>query len=188
MNKILPLVLCLWLTAAPASAAEISGVFIEDEIKTENGQILVLNGVGLREKFWVDVYVGSLYLPAKSDDVAEILSKPGPWRIQLDFVYKEVAQQKLVNSWREGFEKNQGTESLQQLQSRIEQFYQFFDASALAKDQYRFDYLPDSGTQISKNGTALGVIPGDDFADALLEIWLGNYPADKGLKKGLLGL
>jgi hypothetical protein len=188
MNKILSLVLCLWLIAAPASADEISGVFIDDEVKTENGQMLVLNGAGLREKFWVDVYVGSLYLSAKSDDVVEILSKPGPWRIQLDFVYKEVAQKKLVNGWREGFEKNQDAESLQQLQSRIEQFYQFFDGSALAKDQYRFDYEPESGTRISKNGKSLGVIPGDDFADALLEIWLGNYPADKGLKKGLLGL
>lgn len=188
MNKILSLVLCLWLTAVPASAAELSGVFIEDEIEAENGQMLLLNGAGLREKFWVDVYVGSLYLPEKSDDVAEILSKPGPWRIQLDFVYKEVAQQKLVDSWREGFGKNQESESLKPLQSRIEQFYRFFDSSALSKDQYRFDYLPDRGTRISKNSKVLGVIPGDDFADALLEIWLGNYPADTGLKKGMLGL
>ncbi|MDH3389472.1 MAG: chalcone isomerase family protein, partial [Gammaproteobacteria bacterium] len=34
----------------------------------------------------------------------------------------------------------------------------------------------------------LGLIPGEDFKNALLEIWLGNYPADKKLKKGMLGL
>ena len=98
--------------ATIASAAELSGVFVEDEIKSVSGETLVLNGIGLREKFWVDVYVGSLYLPAKSDDVAEILSRPGPWRVQLDFVYKEVAPDKLLEAWREGFEKNQDADSL----------------------------------------------------------------------------
>ena len=65
---------CFFLFSSLATAAELSGVFIDDEFSTDDGQSLVLNGVGLREKFWVDVYVGSLYLQEKSDDVAEILS------------------------------------------------------------------------------------------------------------------
>jgi len=187
MYKTLPIALCLGLAVTLASAAEVAGVLVEDEVRSESGQQLLLNGAGLREKLWVDVYVGSLYLPQKSTDVAEILSRPWAWRMQLDFVYKEVSRDKLLDSWREGFEKNQSAETLQQLQARIEQFYQYFDSSALARDRYRFDYDPASGTRISKNGDALGVIPGEDFAAALLEIWIGNYPADKGLKKSLLG-
>jgi len=186
--KTLLLVICLILTSLVANAAEVSGVFIDDQIKTQNGATLVLNGAGLREKFWVDVYVGSLYLPAKSADVAEILSKPGPLRIQLDFVYKEVAADKLLESWREGFEKNQDAASLKSLKDRIEQFYGYFDSSAVTRDQYRFDYQPGAGTSISKNKTSLGVIPGEDFRNALVEIWLGNHPADKDLKKAMLGL
>ena len=185
--KVLLLAICLSLTGAIAAAAEVSGVFINDQIKTQDGAALVLNGAGLREKFWVDVYVGSLYLPAKSADVAEILSKPGPLRIQLDFVYKEVAADKLLESWREGFENNQPAEKLKPLQERIEQFYALFDSSAVARDQYRFDYQPGQGTRISKNGQQLGVIAGEDFRNALVEIWLGNHPADKSLKKALLG-
>ncbi len=180
--------ICLLLSSAQVLAAEVSGVFIDAEIKADNGELLVLNGAGLREKFWVDVYVGSLYLPTKSNDIGEILSKPEPWRIQLDFVYKEVAQKKLLDSWRDGFEKNQSPETLQQLQSRITAFYGFFESSAVAKDQFRFDYLPGIGTRVSKNEQLLGVIPGEDFANALLEIWLGNHPADKSLKKAMLGL
>ena len=137
---------------------------------------------------WVDVYVGSLYMPQKSQDVAEILSRPGPWRVHLDFVYKKVSTNKLLEAWREGFEKNQDAQSLAQLQERIEQFYAIFNEDALAKDQYVFEYIPGQGTQISKNGTLLGTIEGEDFKNALLEIWLGNHPADKNLKKGMLGL
>jgi hypothetical protein len=187
MHRVI-LAICLGLFGSLTGAAELEGVFIDDEIKAENGQPLILNGAGLREKLWVDVYVGSLYLPGKSDDVAEILSNPGPWRIQLDFIYKEVAREKMLDSWREGFENNQTAETLKKLQSRIDQFYGYFQTSSVARDQYRFDYFPGKGVSISKNGQQLGQIPGEDFKNALLEIWLGNHPADKNLKKGLLGL
>jgi len=182
------LAISFFLGGSTAMAAEVSGVFIDNEIKTSNGQTLVLNGAGLREKFWVDVYVGSLYLEHPFTDVTRILSTPEPWRIQLDFIYKEVARNKLLDSWREGFEKNQRSSALQKLQSRIEAFYALFDSSAMAKDQFRFDYLPGSGTHVSKNQQLLGVIPGKDFSNALLEIWLGNHPADKSLKRAMLGL
>lgn len=179
---------CFCCICTLANAVEFSGVFIDDEIKTENGQVLVLNGVGLREKFWVDVYVGSLYLPSKTEDVAQILSNPGPWRVQLDFIYKEVASKNMLDSWREGFEKNQSAETLKKLQPRIDQFYSYFETSSVTKDQYRFDYTSGTGVSITKNEQQLGQITGDDFKNALLEIWLGNHPADLKLKKGMLGL
>ena len=87
-----------------------------------------------------------------------------------------------------GFEKNQTAETMQQLQTRIDRFYGYFQTNAVAKDQYRFDYFPGKGVQISKNRQQLGLIPGEDFKTALLEIWLGNHPADKKLKKGMLGM
>ena len=188
MIKKLTLAAILTFNAGLVSAAELAGVFVANQIETESGQLLTLNGAGLREKFWVDVYVGSLYLVKQSSDVAGILSNPGPWRVQLDFIYKEVDQKKLLDSWREGFENNQDEASRAALQERIETFYSFFDSSAKQGDIYRFDYDPASGTRVSKNEELLGAIPGNDFSNALLEIWLGNKPADKGLKKGMLGL
>ncbi len=187
MKKIM-LAAILTGTVSSTFAAELSGVFVDDEIKAANGQRLVLNGIGLREKLWFDIYVGSFYLTGKSQDVAEILTNPGPWRVQLDFVYTEVASEKLLDAWREGFENNQSAEVLSQLKSRIEQFYGYFSSAVVAKDQYQFDYIPDQGTRISKNKQVLGLIPGEDFKNALLEIWLGNHPADKNLKRGMLGI
>ena len=70
----------------------------------------------------------------------------------------------------------------------MEQFYGYFDKNAVAKDQYILDYIPSEGTTVTKNDEVLGTIPGDDFKNALLEIWLGNYPADDDLKSGMLGL
>jgi hypothetical protein len=178
----------LLLLVLPVQAAELAGVSVKDQITAENGETLVLNGAGLREKFWVDVYVGSLYLVKKSANVAEILSAPNASRMQMDFVHKEVASDKLIKAWSEGFEKNQSREMLATLQDRIHQFNAYFNQNALARDQYVFDYVPGKGTTVIKNDTVLGLVPGQDFKNALLEIWLGNFPADKSLKRGLLGL
>ena len=187
MNKLLSIAI-LFLLSVSIQAAELAGVLIKDQVIAENGDTLLLNGAGLREKLWVDVYVGSLYLVTKSDNVAEILSAPHASRIQMDFVYKEVGKKKLLKAWKEGFEKNQSKEAIATLKDRIEQFYGYFDKNVVAKDQYILDYVPGKGTTVTKNNKVLGLIPGEDFKNALMEIWLGNFPADKGLKKGMLGL
>ncbi len=178
----------LLLLSLPTQARELAGVTVPDQITVGDNYYLDLNGMGLREKFWIDVYVGSLYLPKPSKNVGEILVQPGPLRIQLDFIYKEVTSDKLVNGWKEGFENNQDESTLNKLQSRIEKFYGFFAESAHKGDRYTIDYIPGQGTSVSKNGVLLGTIEGEDFKTALLEIWLGNKPADKNLKKGMLGL
>jgi hypothetical protein len=171
-----------------AQSIEIEGVHLDESVVSENGDKLILAGAGLREKFWVDVYVGSLYLTSTSKDLAGILSSPKACRIQLDFVYKEVSSEKLLDAWREGFTKNQSTESQAILQDRIDQFYGYFAQSAVRGDRFILDYAPGVGTSIIKNDQKLGIIPGEDFRNAMLEIWLGNYPADSSLKENMLGL
>jgi hypothetical protein len=186
--KTLIAILALILIAPMVHSVEKAGIHLDEEITAENGEVLQLNGVGLREKFWVDIYVGSLYLPAKNSNVAEILSTPTAYRLQMDFVYKEVAKKKLLRAWRDGFEKNQDEKTMAKLKSRAEQFYSYFDVNAVKGDRYVLDYIPGTGTKITRNEKLQGVIAGVDFKNALLEIWLGNFPADSGLKKGLLGL
>jgi hypothetical protein len=178
----------LFLISSTCPAAELAGVNVDDEITAANGEKLQLNGMGLREKLWIDVYVGSLYLGRKTNDVADVLSQLGAIRIQMNIIYTEIASKKLVKAWKEGFEKNQSEPMLKNLQSRIDQFCDYFSDSAKKGDRYILDYTPGTGTQVSKNGSLLGTIEGEDFKNALLEIWLGNYPADKDLKKGMLGL
>lgn len=188
MIKTLTSLLFLLSLSFNAGAAELAKITVDDEITLSNGETLVLNGMGLREKLWIDLYVGSLYLENKANNVADVLSQPGALRIRLDTVYKEMASEKLIKAWKEGFEKNQPAEKIPTLQSRMNRFYSFFEESAVKNDIYIIDYIPEQGTTVSKNGALLGTIEGADFKNALVEIWLGNFPADKGLKKGMLGL
>ena len=171
-----------------AQTREVAGVMLNESITTSDGQQLVLNGAGLREKLWVDVYVGSLYLPGISRDVAEIYSNQGAYRIQLDFVYKRVSRDNLIEAWDDGFKNNQTAETLQTIEGDLERLYAIFDRDAVSGDQFIFDYSPAQGVTIFINGEQVGRIEGETFKDALLDIWLGNKPADKGLKRGMIGL
>ena len=55
----------LWSAIAlcqPAIAQTVAGITFPDRIQI-NESALVLNGAGLREKYWIDIYVAALYLP-----------------------------------------------------------------------------------------------------------------------------
>lgn len=181
------LCLALFLLALvePAFGREIAGVAVPESVTIKN-KLLVLNGAGIRKKFIIKVYVGSLYLTVKRSSVKEILDDPGAKRIVMNFLYKEVSADTLIEGWNEGFAENNSSQELLPLQDRIRQFNTFF-STVRKDDEIRLDYLPEEGTQVWINDTLKGSVPGEDFFRALLKIWLGPNPPDIKLKEAMLG-
>lgn len=179
------LALFLMISVQAAAAREIAGVVVPESVAIDN-KMLVLNGAGIRKKFIIKVYVGSLYLTAKRSTVNQILDDPGAKRIAMDFLYKEVSAEKLVEGWNDGFTGNNSSEELAPLQARIKQFNSLF-STVRKGDQIRLDYLPGEGTQVWINDTMKGSVEGEDFSRALLKIWLGPEPPDANLKEAMLG-
>lgn len=178
---------CLLSVAGVASALEVGGVTLSERVALPpEGTPLKLNGAGVRSKFFVSIYVGALYLPEPRRAAVEILDAVEPRRVAMHFVYDRVEAHKLRDAWEEGFVENQSAESLAGLRERLERFKALF-GDAVAGDVVRFDFAPGQGTQVSFNGTLADTIPGDDFNRALLAVWLGDEPADNGLKRGMLG-
>jgi len=175
----------LMIAVQSVGAREIAGVAVPESVTIKN-KVLVLNGAGIRKKFFIKVYVGALYLTAKRTAVNEILADPGPKRIAMNFLYKEVEADKLVEGWNEGFAGNNTAEELKGLQDRINQFNALF-TTVRKGDMIRLDYIPNEGTQVWFNDTEKGTVPGEDFSRALLKIWLGDKPADAGLRDDMLG-
>ena len=175
----------LMVSVAPAFGKKIAGVDVPQSVTIEN-KTLVLNGAGIRKKLFIKVYVGSLYLTAKQTAVGKILADPGAKSIVMNFLYKEVSTKKLVDGWNKGFADNSSAKEIKALQERINQFNSLF-TTVYKGDEIRLDYLPGKGTQVRINSTLKGSVPGEDFYQALLEIWLGSKPADDKLKKAWLG-
>ena len=170
--------------AQAAAAGELQGVSLPDRI-TVDGKELVLNGMGLRKAYAVaKVYVAGLYVERKTASAEEILASPAPRRIVLHFL-RSVSRDQIVGAWNEGFEKNAG-DAIAAIRGRIETLDGFMSDLAPG-DALVFTAIPGKGVTVELRGKTMGTIEGDDFAKALLSIWLGPSPPNAALKTGLLG-
>lgn len=173
------------MAATAVPAGELAGVKVPDTVML-GGQELVLNGMGLREKLWVDVYVGALYLPSKTDKAGEAINTQGPSRMEMHFVHDAPAE-KIIDAWNDGFKGNNSAAEVDAIKDRIAKFNDFFRADVKEGDVMVFDMVPGEGTTVTINGEVKGMIEGDDFAKALRAIWVGRNPPTDDLKDGLLG-
>lgn len=176
---------CLLLCSLPAQAKEIAGVMVQETLHTKDGVVLQLNGAGIRSKFFFDIYIAELYLEQPTSNVDEVIANSGHKRILMHFLYDEVGKDKLIEAWNEGFAGNNNAEEVIALQSRIDQFNSMFE-DVKKGDVIELDFVPEQGTKVTLAKQEKGVIPGKDFNDALLRIWLGEKPVNKGLKEKLL--
>jgi len=176
-----------FLISHDVMAREIAGVTLEESVAVgPQNTKLILNGAGVRSKFFFKIYVGALYLPTKSGNVDTILSSSGPNRVVMHFLYDEVSKKKLVDGWNEGFENNSTKEEMATLRKRLETFNSMF-RTVKENDVIQFDFIPGSGTSVLINKDKMGAVEGADFNKALLKVWLGDEPADDNLKEGMLG-
>lgn len=176
------------LLSAAAHARDFNEINFPDEILLQGAsEKIKLNGVGMRTKFVFDIYIGALYLADAANTAEAVLAHKGPKRVQMHFVYDEVSAGKLVAAWNEGFEENLSSEQLETLAARIKTFNALFE-TAHKDDVIYLDYLPGTGTRVTIKDVEKGVIEGEDFNRALLNIWLGDEPADDDLKEAMLGL
>jgi hypothetical protein len=147
----------------------------------------VLNGAGVREKFFFDIYLAALYLQQKSSQQSVILKNEGAARVEIRILHSEVEQEKIVEGLNEGFNANLTQDQLGKLTDRLSRFNKWFE-TLHAGDVIELDYFPGKGTRIMIKGIEKGRIPGADFFQALLSVWLGDKPVTESLKRALLGL
>jgi len=178
-------VFCLFLLfcSLSANALEIAGITVPETLNTD----LQLNGAGIRSKFFFKIYVAELYLEHPSNKASEVLDTAGRKRMTMHILYDEVAKEKLVDGWNDGFSENLTSDELENLSSKIQQFNDFF-IDVHAGEEIILDYTPDSGTAVTIAGELKGTIPGADFNRALLSIWLGKAPVGDDLRDDLLGI
>jgi len=177
----------LFMSSNSLQAREFGGVQFPDKVALpDTTKTVQLNGVGYRKKFFVKVYIGALYTEKLARSRDEVVTMDGPNRLLMHFLHEEVSQEKLVAAWNEGFEENMSEENLEKLRPQIDKFNAMFP-TVRQGDVIYLDYIPGTGTRVTVNGENKGVIPGKDFNNAMLDIWLGEEPASSKLKKAMLG-
>jgi hypothetical protein len=180
MRRILVAALALALSF-PAVAGELAGVTMPDA-DTVAGQQVVLNGMALREKYFLDIYVGGLYLPAKNSDSASVIAQDVPKKLVMSFIYSEVPAEKTIETYREIWDLDP---SYAANKADADKFCSWITTMTSGQTM-TIQYVPGTGTTLLVDGQAKGTIAGTAF----MKLIFGNYVgpnANKVLRKGLLG-
>ena len=183
-KQILALFLVAFSLLSMNAQTTVSGVKLDNKLSLE-GKDLTLNGAGIREKYFMDMYVGSLYLTKKSTNAQDIIDSKDAAAMKLNIVSGMITSDKMIKAINEGFESstNKNTASLK---TKIDKFKGFFKEKIVKGDAFIIMYDGDD-VSVYKNGVKKGSIDGHDFKKALFGIWLGKKPADDDLKDGMLG-
>jgi hypothetical protein len=183
MKKLFVALVMTLLCTAPSHAVEVAGVKL-DQAVTVNSQQLKLNGSGIRKKFFIKVYIGSLYSARHLSTAAAALSDGGDKLIRMNFLHSKVEKEKIIDAFSEGFANN----SPDMVGSaEVKKFLALFTADFSKGDVVDLALFADGSVTASHNGKSLGTVASPKLAKAVLAIYLGEKPADDSLKKGMLG-
>jgi len=183
IRRSLAVVFLIILSTLELRAANLAGVTLPDTAQA-GGKTLVLNGLGLRKKFVVKVYVAGLYLEQKSPDAGAILKADAPKRIVMHFLHG-VSKSQMTDAFSESFNNNT-PDARKTMQPEIDRLLAALEPLKEG-DQMVFTYVPGTGTSLAINGNDKLTIAGAAFAPVLFSVWLGPKPPNEDLKKGLLG-
>lgn len=154
------------------------------------GVKLILNGLGTRYKAIFKVYEMALYTPVKASSLQEILSQPGPKK--LEFVaLRELSTTDLGQLFYRGIKEN--SSPAQYLKHAASALRISEVASGRSKimpgESFSMEFVQGKGLTFSIMDKQQGSPIGDaEFFAMVLSIWLGPVPADYKLKDALLSL
>jgi hypothetical protein len=170
--------------ASPALAAKAEGKQIPDTA-TVAGQELKLNGLGVRKKFVVKVYVGALYLAAPTKSAEEVVKQDAPKAVRMTFL-RDVSKGQIMDAFREGFAANSGRDAPKTFAAKLERLSKAIPEELKEGQVLEIAYAPGTGTIVSSGDNQV-IVEGKDFSDALFMNWFGPKPPNDDLKRRMLG-
>jgi hypothetical protein len=181
---------CAWHSSA--CALDVEGVRFVETLRIDGaGQELLLNGAGVRTRFFVKVYAVGLYLTQKVRQGRDALKLAGPKRVSITILMHEITADQFMTAIREKLNATLGTAEGDAIRHGLEHLGEILDAVKMLKRGHTvfLDFVPGSGMRVVINGEIRGnPIPGREFFDALLDGWIGDKPVSESLKRALLGL
>lgn len=179
----------VWIAVLAMVAARAAGMVSVGGVRfpasaTVAGEHLLLNGAGMREFLFFDVYAGALYLPRRAATARAALTQQGAYRLVM-VLRRDISHARFANAWLEDLRRNSGV-AYARFVGEAERFTSFFP-DARSGDRIDIDYVPGRGVRVVRNGRLIGTVHGHGFHRALLRVYLGPHPPSERLKRALLG-
>ncbi len=177
------------LACAPArSNIETANIATEPTVLVA-GRHLKLNGAGVGTRLMFKVYAMGLYLPDRRESVQDILKQDEPRRMVIKLLRN--VDSASFNEVLMAYVEEEGATLHPSVVKSMLQLARLIGEQPnglRTGDTLTLDWIPGTGTVIELNKKVVTEpMRGAEFYVALLNIWLGDKPADSRLKTHLLG-
>jgi hypothetical protein len=146
------------------------------------GERVPLRGAGSLNFLGFHVYDAAFYVPDSAR--GEAVLGPVPKRLLLHY-RRTIEAAKIVTASEKALRGNPGLD-LAALRERLDRIHAAF-RTVHKGDEYELIYHPAAGTTLRRNGTAVCVLPGDDFAAAYFGIWVSDHALNPRFMRVLRG-
>lgn len=184
MKRILALLAATIVFSLPAQALKVKGVEVDESFNTENTE-LILNGAGMRSKFFVDAYVAALYLQEKNADANAIINGQDIMAVRLFINSGLINAKRMSESTRDGFVRSTGG-NIAPIEKEMEEMIDAFKEEVKEGDIFDLVYVPEVGVKVYRNGDQKALVKGEAFKTAMLGIWLSDNNIQNSLRKAML--
>ncbi len=174
------------LLASPLHAAPATAFAAEAQVQ---GAALLLNGAGTRFRAVFKVYDMALYTPRKVATPEALLALPGPKLLRFSAL-RDLPGTDLGLAFIKGLSANSPKELVLKHTVSANRLIEIFSGRSKLSpgDTFAMQFIPGQGTLFFIDGQPQGSPVGDaEFFGMVLNIWVGNSPADYALKAALLG-
>ena len=182
IGRAMHLATAILLFAASSAAANIEGVEFDERV-TSGDRVLVLQSLGLlRYRVFFEGYAAALYL--ESETPAEDALEGVPKRLEFEYFWP-IPGETFGPVAESALEKSLDGQSYERLRPRVEALHDEYQ-DVEPGDRFDLTYIPGQGTELSKNGVRLALVPGEAFARAYFGIWQGENSLDRKLRDQLM--
>lgn len=180
--------ICLVLAGATDAAdREVQGFPVPETVTlTPAAPHLTLIGVTTIDRSYLPFYTVAVYRETQRGTARGLPSGLEPLRLSIRWLAPAIDAKAMGSFWREAFTKASGDDAqLARLKAPIDRLVETID-TAERGDAVDFDYNPESGLHVVRDGAVLAQLPGLEFNRLFLSIWLGDK-ADPTVRGALLG-
>jgi hypothetical protein len=146
-----------------------------------------LNGAGVRNKFFMDIYVLALYAEKSITNEKEAISGNTARALRLVITTPMANNQIVTESIEKGMRKSSGNK-YELIKPFIGEIIRVFNEHPIrTRDYFDIVYIPGEGMSVYRNGKfASGPQPSDELRDTVFDNWLGSQAPSAQLKRKLL--
>jgi hypothetical protein len=175
--------LLLWLVGCMLPFAAAFGSLFPDSATVDGARFPKMGEHRTTYKVFFKLYDAALFAEAGAT-ANDVLTRDCAFRIEFRYL-RSIPKATILKSAHHMLRKNLNPEILESIAQPTERLHASF-RSVVRGDRSSLTYTPGDGTIFAINDQPLVTIPGKEFAEHYLQIWLGERPISLELRDHLL--